>query len=263
MRRIGGSEFVIRLRQHQRMQPAAKAQRQRVIARVARPGEHAAAGRCRFVEHLCHHTAERGGERRAKCVASLGLVTKMRRGRARGPRLRPPSLMIRPREPILTLARRPAPSRSRAAIRSFDRFDRQRADMLGGDLAVLADDERLGHAVDAPVDCGCGRSDRRRSPRTGCRARPGISGRGPAGPCSSSRRARSGCRRRRPSSSGCSSRHGAHHDAQTLSTVTLPLNSAESRPGTLAPSSGASLVAGAGWPINADGISAASRPDIS
>src|ERR1700730_12904630 len=65
----------------------------------------------------------------------------------------------------------------------------------------------------------------------------------------------------RPSSvkSGASSWHGTHQDAQTLTTLTLPLNTAGSSPGTCEPllarpSSCGSAVCGAGWPINAEGI---------
>ena len=65
----------------------------------------------------------------------------------------------------------------------------------------------------------------------------------------------------RPSSvnSGASSWHGMHHEAQTLTTLTLPLNMAGSSPGTCAPlstrpASGGSAVCGAGWPIRAEGI---------
>src|SRR5260370_41984587 len=59
--------------------------------------------------------------------------------------------------------------------------------------------------------------------------------------------------------SGASSWHGTHHDAQTLTTLTLPLNTAGSSPGTCAPlltrpCSGGSAVCGAGWPIKAEGI---------
>src|SRR5450631_443527 len=50
-----------------------------------------------------------------------------------------------------------------------------------------------------------------------------------------------------------------HHEAQTLTTLTLPLKTAGSSPGTCAPSlmrpaSGGSAVCGAGWPIRAEGI---------
>src|SRR5262249_50255865 len=60
-------------------------------------------------------------------------------------------------------------------------------------------------------------------------------------------------------SSAASSRHGTHHDAHTLSTVTWPLKSALSRPGTPLPSrsrpaSGGRSVRGAGCPIKADGM---------
>src|SRR3981081_577174 len=60
-------------------------------------------------------------------------------------------------------------------------------------------------------------------------------------------------------SNGASSWHGTHHEAQTLTTLTLPLNIAGSSPGTCVPllarpSSGGSAVCGAGWPIKADGI---------
>src|SRR5258708_30760182 len=59
--------------------------------------------------------------------------------------------------------------------------------------------------------------------------------------------------------SGASSWHGTHQDAQTLTTLTLPLNTAGSSPGTCAPlltrpCSGGSAVCGAGWPIKAEGI---------
>src|SRR5450756_937077 len=59
--------------------------------------------------------------------------------------------------------------------------------------------------------------------------------------------------------SGASSWQGTHHDAQTLTTLTLPLNTAGSSPGTGAPllarpCSGGSGVCGAAWPIKADGI---------
>src|SRR6266850_1256290 len=55
--------------------------------------------------------------------------------------------------------------------------------------------------------------------------------------------------------SGASSWHGTHHDAQTLTTLTLPLNTAGSSPGTCAPlltrpSSGGSAVWGAGRPMS-------------
>src|SRR5580700_11378716 len=60
-------------------------------------------------------------------------------------------------------------------------------------------------------------------------------------------------------SNGASSWHGTHHEAQTLTTLTLPLNDAGSSPGTGAPlltrpSSAGSAVRGAAWPIRAEGI---------
>src|SRR4030088_2053588 len=60
-------------------------------------------------------------------------------------------------------------------------------------------------------------------------------------------------------SSGASSWHGTHQDAQTLTTLTLPLNTAGSSPGTSTPlltrpCSGGSAVCGAGRPIKAEGI---------
>src|ERR1700704_691792 len=60
-------------------------------------------------------------------------------------------------------------------------------------------------------------------------------------------------------SSGASSWHGTHQEAQTLTTLTLPLNTPGSSPGTCAPlltrpPSGGSAVGGAGWPIKAEGI---------
>src|SRR5512142_2312480 len=65
----------------------------------------------------------------------------------------------------------------------------------------------------------------------------------------------------RPSSvnSGASSWQGTHHDAQTLTSETLPLKTDGSRPGTGAPllaspSSGGNGVCGVGWPIKADGM---------
>src|SRR6266853_2063052 len=56
--------------------------------------------------------------------------------------------------------------------------------------------------------------------------------------------------------SGASSWHGTHHEAQTLTTLTLPLNTAGSSPGTCVPlltrpSSAGSAVCGAGRPDNA------------
>src|SRR6266851_4479469 len=59
--------------------------------------------------------------------------------------------------------------------------------------------------------------------------------------------------------SGASSWQGTHHDAQTLTTLTLPLNTAGSSPGTCAPlltrpASGGSAVCGAGRPIKAEGM---------
>src|SRR5947209_16777919 len=64
-------------------------------------------------------------------------------------------------------------------------------------------------------------------------------------------------------SSGASSWHGTHHDAQTLTTLTLPLNTAGSSPGTCEPSwtrpgSGGNAVCGAGRPSRAEGIRAGS-----
>src|SRR3984957_421640 len=65
--------------------------------------------------------------------------------------------------------------------------------------------------------------------------------------------------------SGASSWQGMHHEAQTLTTLTLPLNTAGSSPGTCAPpltrpSSGGSAVCGAGWPIKAEGMFEGSPP---
>src|SRR5271169_1435073 len=65
--------------------------------------------------------------------------------------------------------------------------------------------------------------------------------------------------------SGASSWHGTHQEAQTLTTLTLPLNVAGSSPGTWAPlltrpGSGGSTVCGAGWPISAEGIFEGSPP---
>src|SRR6266480_335293 len=65
--------------------------------------------------------------------------------------------------------------------------------------------------------------------------------------------------------SGASSWHGTHHEAQTLTTLTLPLNTAGSSPGTGAslltrPCSGGSAVAGAGRPIRTEGIFEGSPP---
>src|ERR1700692_3881683 len=60
-------------------------------------------------------------------------------------------------------------------------------------------------------------------------------------------------------SKGASSWQGVQHEAPTLTTLTLPLNTAGSSPGTCAPplarpSSGGNAVCGAGWPIKAEGI---------
>src|SRR3979490_2299616 len=60
-------------------------------------------------------------------------------------------------------------------------------------------------------------------------------------------------------SSGASSWHGTHQDAHTLTTLTLPLNTAGSSPGTSTPlltrpCSGGSVVCGAGRPMKAEGI---------
>ena len=106
--------IAIRPGQDQRMQAAAKAQRQRVFARVARPGKDAAAGRRGFIEHVGQRAAERGGEGRAERVACLA----WRRNAAEAVcadafvrRAHDPAAEVRP-------ARRPAPSRSRAAIRA-------------------------------------------------------------------------------------------------------------------------------------------------
>src|SRR3979411_3065226 len=65
--------------------------------------------------------------------------------------------------------------------------------------------------------------------------------------------------------SGASSWHGTHHEAQTLTTLTLPLNTAGSSPGTWAPlltrpTSGGSAVCGVGCPIRAEGIFDGSPP---
>src|SRR3981189_3782249 len=65
--------------------------------------------------------------------------------------------------------------------------------------------------------------------------------------------------------SGASSWHGTHQDAQTLTTLTLPLKAAGSSPGTSAPlltspSSAGSAVGGAGRPIRAEGILEGSPP---
>src|SRR5882724_1431437 len=65
--------------------------------------------------------------------------------------------------------------------------------------------------------------------------------------------------------SGASSWHGTHHEAQTLTTLTLPLNTAGSSPGTCVPlltrpTSGGSTVGGAGRPIKAEGIFDGSPP---
>src|SRR5258705_1859063 len=59
--------------------------------------------------------------------------------------------------------------------------------------------------------------------------------------------------------SGASSWQGTHHEAQTLTTLTLPLKTAGSSPGTSAPlltrpTSGGSAVCGAGRPIKAEGM---------
>src|ERR1700675_774941 len=66
-------------------------------------------------------------------------------------------------------------------------------------------------------------------------------------------------------SSGASSWQGTHHGAQTLTTLTLPLKTAGSSPGTGAPpanrpASGGNAVCGAGWPIKAEGIREGSPP---
>src|ERR1700694_5167853 len=58
---------------------------------------------------------------------------------------------------------------------------------------------------------------------------------------------------------GASSWQGTHHEAQTLTTLTLPLNMVGSSPGPppppwTSPSSAGSAVGGAGRPINAEGI---------
>ena len=60
------------------------------------------------------------------------------------------------------------------------------------------------------------------------------------------------------SRNGTSSAQGTHHDAQTLTKVTLSLNAALLSPGTglpstVSPGSGGRSVTGAGLPINADG----------
>src|SRR5260221_11152917 len=66
-------------------------------------------------------------------------------------------------------------------------------------------------------------------------------------------------------SNAASPRHGTHHEAQTLSTVTWPGNSALSSPGTglpsrASPGSGGRSVRGAGWRIKAQGVREGSRP---
>src|SRR5258706_15974827 len=66
-------------------------------------------------------------------------------------------------------------------------------------------------------------------------------------------------------SNGAESRHGTHHEAQTLSTVTWPGNSALSRPGTglparSGPARGGRWVGGGGWPFKAGEMRGGSRP---
>ena len=135
--------------------------------------------------------------------------------------------------------------------------------MLVGDLAVLADDEGLRHAVDAPVDRrAAGFVDADRLERIAEIAEEAarvfrlvlVVQR---------RRSRSACPATAPCSTGCSSRQGAHHDAKTLTSVTLPAKCSESSPGRSVPSSGGRSVCGAGWPISAEGTSEMSRPDRS
>ncbi len=67
------------------------------------------------------------------------------------------------------------------------------------------------------------------------------------------------------STSGCSSRHGAHQDAHTFTSVTRPLKSDASRPGTGWPSRGEAgerwqVGRRRGWPMRADGIVEGSAP---
>src|SRR3981189_1744659 len=64
---------------------------------------------------------------------------------------------------------------------------------------------------------------------------------------------------------GASSWQGTHQDAQTLTTLTLPLKFAGSSPGTCAPllskpCSGGSEISGAGYPSRVDGIREGSPP---
>ena len=127
-----------------------------------------------------------------------------------------------------------------------------------------ADHEGFGHAVDAPFDRGAAvavDADDAERIAVAAEEAPGVIGRvlvidaDDLQPLSLASAV----------SSGASSWHGTHQDAQTLTTLTLPLKSAGSSPGTGAPlwtrpSSGGSAVCGAGRPIRADGIFEGSPP---
>ena len=176
MRRIGGRQFVISAGRG----PAHAGRRKG--AATARHRACCLAMRARGGQSLSFRRAARpargrgGGERRAKRVASLSLAAKVQ------PHAFAAVAFVR-------FAHDPA-RRCRSGGQRLldlgqqlllDRIDRERADMLEGDLAVLADDECLRDAVDAPVDRAAPVRIDADAEQTDCRTRPGISGRGPVG----------------------------------------------------------------------------------
>ena len=144
--------------------------------------------------------------------------------------------------------------------------------MLVEDAPVGPDDEGLGHAVDAPFDRRAPGRDRRRRPNRGCRARP-RKRRAFSGLVlvvhADARATRPGLHRRRFATArpgtGCSTRQGAHQLAKTLTMVAaapVEIGHAEARApaGRRAadPPARASVIAGAGLPISAEGTLLAS-----
>ena len=135
--------------------------------------------------------------------------------------------------------------------------------MLEEDLAIPAHQERLGHAVDAPVDRGPAGRRRSRSPRRDCRGCRGSAAHSRACPCSSVRRWRNACPATAPAA-----RDAPRGRARTTTPRHSPASPCRRRSGCRSRAgrclrAAAASVSGAGWPISADGMSAASRPERS
>jgi hypothetical protein len=135
---------------------------------------------------------------------------------------------------------------------------RDRADLLEADDAGLVDDVGLGHAVDAVVDADAAldveRSTARRGRRTASSQRSRVQAAVARILVVEAVDRHDVARFARSTSIGCSWRQETHHEAQTLSSQTLPCRSFGENVASGWCSCG-SVKAGAGLPISGEGTS--------